>query len=630
MPTVHSLLMFFLPFMAPFLFVAADAVPLSTTYDADAVPLSTTYDVLVYGSTPGGVMASIAAARHNATVLLIDPSPRVGGVMSGGLGKTDKGNPVVIGGLAGEFFLRNAQVYNTNATIPEYDLEPHVAENIFLEMLREEATHLTHLVTNGARVVSIAMTTSSPPTIRSITLEDGSTHFATVFIDATYQGDVMTRTPGVETTFGRESRIKYNESYAGRRDPYGYMDWAPVSPYKLVNGQAQLMYPLVTNEYAAPLGDSDDKVQDYNFRLCVTKMTQVNQTSQQKSPAPAAAIPFPKPPQYNRSDWELLFKYANVNTKNGTIPDKLSHYLNSFGTLPNGKYDLNNGGLISTDCTGCQWSYPNASYAQRDAIHALHKKYQQGYLWTLAHDESMDVAVRNELNTYGLCGDEFLENHGWPEQLYVREASRLVGGFILTETEVLQQHDYDASNRSIGMGSYAFDAHYSHRGPCIPNTNPIYIDPKYHCYGTGPDNKCPCAMLTKELAETLKLTPEQKANSSIVWTGGEGYAGPNTELYQFPYELLLPKRKEVSNMLCPLTPSASHVGLATVRMEPQFMITSHSAGVAAALAVATAKAAMSLNSSSSTNTVVVVLHDIDLGKLRTMLLNDKQILGHPY
>jgi hypothetical protein len=585
---------------------------------AAATPL-TTYDVLVYGSTPGGVMASIAAARHNATVLLIDPSPRVGGVMSGGLGKTDKGNPVVIGGLAGEFFLRNAQVYNTNATMPEYDLEPHVAENIFLEMLREEATRLTHFVTHGARVVSIAMTTSSPPTIRSITLDDGSTHVASVFIDASYQGDVMTRTPGVETTFGRESRIKYNESYAGRRDPYGYMDWAPVSPYKLVDGQAQLMYPLVTNEYAAPLGDGDDKVQNYNFRLCVTKVAQPGQPGHMhatRQEQHTAALPFPKPPQYNRSDWELLFKYANVNTKNGTVPDKLSHYLNSFGALPNGKYDLNNGGLISTDCTGCQWSYPNASYAQRDVIHLWHKHYQQGYLWTLAHDASIDVAVRDELNTYGLCGDEFLENHGWPEQLYVREASRLVGGFMLTEREILQQHDYDASNRSIGMGSYAFDAHYSHRGPCIPNANPKYIDPKYHCYGTGPDDKCPCTMLTQALADFLQLTPEEKVNSSIVWTGGEGYAGPNTELYQFPYELLLPKRHEVSNLLCPLTPSASHVGLATVRMEPQFMITSHSAGVAAALAALTAP--------------VVVVHDIDLGELRRRLLKDGQILGHPY
>jgi hypothetical protein len=212
----------------------------------------------------------------------------------------------------------------------------------------------------------------------------------------------------------------------------------------------------------------------------------------------------------------------------------------------------------------------------------------------------------------GLCGDEFLKTDGWPEQLYVREASRVVGDFIFTEQDVLKKQNYDLSNRSIGMGSYAFDAHYSSRGPCIPNPNPIYRDPKYHCYGVGPNDKCPCQMLTKELADKLGLTPQEKANSSIVWTGGEGYIGPNKALYQFPYELLLPKRAEVGNLLCPLTPSTSHVTLATVRMEPQFMIVGHAAGAAAALAVAEFS----------------IVHDIGLGKLRTMLLNDKQILSH--
>ena len=560
------------------------------------------YEILVYGSTPGGVMASVAAARHGASVLLLDPAPRIGGVCSGGLGKTDKGNPIVIGGLANEFFLRNARVYNSTATVPEYDLEPHVAEEIFHEMLIGEAANLHYLSTNGSRVVSVTMSSSTIPKIQSITLEDGSTHSASVFIDATYEGDLMRHTPGVETVFGRESHSKYNESYAGRRDPYGYMDWAAVSPYNLVNGEAKLMYPLVTDEYAAPLGEKDDKVQSYNFRLCVTK---VNTNG-------SFAIPFPKPLNYNRSDWELLFKYANINTKNGTVPDKLSHYLNSFGALPNDKFDLNNGGLFSTDCTGCSWQYPNASYALRDEIHAFHKNYQQGYLWTLAHDTSIAQNVRDELNSFGLCGDEFLNSKGWPEQLYVREASRVVGDFILTENEILKKTDYDLENRSIGMGSYAFDGHYSHRGPCIPNPNPIYRDPNYHCDGIGPDDKCPCKMLTKKLQAKLKLTPKEKANSSIVWTGGEGYMGPNTALYQFPYEMLLPKRTQVGNLLCPLTPSTSHVALATVRMEPQFMIVGHAAGAAAALAVADS---------------VPFVHDIDLGKLRTMLLHDKQKLS---
>jgi hypothetical protein len=567
------------------------------TIDGDA-PVSTT-DVLVYGSTPGGVMASVAAARHGANVLLLDPAPRVGGVCSGGLGRTDKGNPIVIGGLAGEFFLRNARVYNASATVPEYYLEPHVAEMVFLDMLRSEPVRIRHVVTNGSRVASVAV---SQRAIHSITLEDGSTHSATVFIDATYEGDLMLRTPGVTSTFGRESRDEYNESYAGRRDPYSKMDWHPVSPYELdaVAGEATLLYPLVTEEYAAPLGSADDKVQGYNFRLCVTK----NSTNM---------VPFPKPLNYNRSDWRLLFKYAAMWTKNGTVPDVLAHYLNSFGPVPNGKFDMNNGALFSTDCTGCQWGYPNASYEERDRIHAHHKSYQQGFLWTIAHDSAIAQSVRDELNEYGLCKDEFnnaLNDH-WPEQLYVREASRLVGDFVLTQNDVLDLHDYDAENRSIGMGSYNFDGHYSHRGPCVPNPIVKDRDPTYDCYGAGPDDKCPCVMLTKELEEKLKLTPAEKANSSIIWTGGEGYPGPNKgPPYQFPYEILLPKRLDISNLLCPLTPSTTHVALATVRMEPQFMIVGHAAGAAAALAAAAS----------------VAVQDVDLNELKAALVADHQTL----
>ena len=555
-------------------------------------------DVLVYGSTPGGVMASVAAARHGANVLLLDPAPRVGGVCSGGLGRTDKGNPIVIGGLAGEFFLRNARVYDADATHPEYNLEPHVAEMVFLDMLRAE-TRIRHL--KVSRAATVVMDSSSPRTIRSIVLEDGSTHSAKIFIDATYEGDLMLRTPGVASTFGREGRVQFNESYAGRRDPYSKMDWAPVSPYELgPDGGATLLFPLVTEEFAAPLGSADDKVQGYNFRLCVTKNT-------------SNMVPFPKPAGYNRSDWRLLFKYATMLTKNGTVPDVLTHYLNNFGPLPNGKFDMNNGALFSTDCTGCQWKYPTASYAERDRIHAHHKSYQQGFLWTIAHDSAIAKNVRDELNEYGLCKDEFINglNDHWPEQLYVREASRLVGGFVLTQNDVLSLHDYDASNRSIGMGSYNFDGHYSHRGPCVPNPIVKDRDPNHECYGEGPDDKCACVMLTKELEEKLKLTPEEKANSSMMWTGGEGYPGPYTGApYQFPYEILLPKRNEVGNLLCPLTPSATHVALATVRMEPQFMIVGHAAGAAAALAAAAS----------------VAVQDVDLSALKAALVADNQTL----
>lgn len=235
-------------------------------------------------------------------------------------------------------------------------------------------------------------------------------------------------------------------------------------------------------------------------------------------------------------------------------PPTLSSYLNNFGQLPNSKYDLNNGGLISTDCAGCSWDYPNSTYKARRLIHQRHVDYQQGYLWTLTHDEAIPQAVRDELNTYGLCKDEFTTNSHWPEQLYVREARRMIGDSVFTENDVLAARPFSVTNGSAGMGSYSFDAHYSHRGPCLPK----------------PDRNG-CTMRT---AADPPLTAAELANNSLVWTGGEGYGGYHHANYELPYQLLLPRRSLVTNLLCPLTPSVSHVALATVRMEPQFMVSS--------------------------------------------------------
>lgn len=367
-----------------------------------------------------------------------------------------------------------------------------------------------------------------------------------------------------------------------------------MSPYA---ADGTLHGPLVTlplsaqDPYvSAPRGAGDDRVQAYNFRLCVTR----ERTNR---------VPFPKPRTYNRSEWALLFKYAAEGQSEGAV---LGSYLNNIGPVPGGKFDMNNGGLISTDCAGCSWGYPNSTYEERRAIYQRHVDYQQGFLWTLANDEVIPAPVRAALNEYGLCKDEFLSNGHWPEQLYIREARRMRGDTIFTQNDVLAMRKYSETNESAGMGSYNFDAHYSHRGACLPNAQ---VSPSPSpSPSSNPRLQQGCRMLT---AADPPLTLEQKRNNSLVWTGGEGYGGPLHATYELPFSLLLPKRSQVTNMLCPLTPSVTHIALATVRMEPQFMILGQTAGTAAALAAKSG----------------VAVHDVDRAALARALLDADQILS---
>jgi hypothetical protein len=301
---------------------------------------------------------------------------------------------------------------------------------------------------------------------------------------------------------------------------------------------------------------------------------------------PSNRIPFTQPPGYNSSLYALLRKYAAV------APPVLSSYLNNIQELPNGKYDMNNGGIISTDCPGCGWTWPTfTNPMDRQALWQAHYDYQAGFLWTLANDTAIPAAVRDAINEFGLCADEFGSSPipGWPEQLYVREARRLVGDVVFTQNDVEAHTDYNHS--SIGLGSYAFDGHYSHRGPCIP-----------HADGNG------CDMWT---------SPTPPPSNATVWLGGEGYPGPQTSLFQMPYSLLLPKRAELTNVLAVTTPSASHVAFCAVRMEPQFMILGHAAGNAAVLAV-----------EGTGGSGPIAVQDVSVDTLHSMLAAQGAVLCH--
>ena len=333
------------------------AVAALVTLCAAESALTGTPHIVVYGSTPGGVVAAVAAARSpgSAAVTLVDPYARVGGMCSSGLGATDEGDPAAIGGYSKEFFLRVARVYNCSATEPQFHFEPHVAEAVFLDML--SSAGVKRVRTGPVANVSFGAALR----VSTLTTVDGQVFIGDVFIDGSYTGD-LAAAAGVTTTWGREARSAYNESWAGRREPFGVnFDSKQFTPLDAAGN----LLPLMTTRLSAPLGSGDDRVQGYNYRLCVTQ----NRSN---------LLPFPPPANYNASTWEALRREAQANI---TSPDFTAFV--SAVPVPNGKYDLNNGDFVSTDATGLSWPYPNASYEDRAAIDTAHREYMLEFFYFL-------------------------------------------------------------------------------------------------------------------------------------------------------------------------------------------------------------------------------------------------------
>jgi len=324
--------------------------------DARAVRHQQHFDVVVYGSTPAGVLAAVAAARHGAHTALLSQRMHIGGVCSGGLGQTDIGScaDAVIGGLALEFFQRNARAYHTPQPRPPWNLEPHVARGVFLEMLNESGVQLLP----SAQVLVAAMTGNS--TLQEITVVGGATYSARVFVDASYEGDLMARVEGVDYTWGRESRTQYNESGAGSQGTHVGYGIEYINPYS-AGGRVPL--PLLNPAVPLPIGQGDKQVQAYNFRLCVTDNSTLR-------------VPFREPPDYDPSRWELLRRFW-LGWPNSTNPHKAAQAMVPtaiLGAIPSTsgakKYDANNCGYnpVHTDMIGGSWEYPEANYRQETAL----------------------------------------------------------------------------------------------------------------------------------------------------------------------------------------------------------------------------------------------------------------------
>ncbi len=471
-------------------------------------------DVVVYAATPAGIVAAVSVAREGKSVLLLEPGKHVGGMVAGGLGATDHGNRAAIGGYSREFFTRVRAHYvkKYGPTSPQvkdcsdgFRFEPHVGTLVFNEMLAEAKVSVLF----GQRLDKVR---KKGMRIEKITTRKGDEFAAPVFIDASYEGDLMARA-GVKYHVGREGRDQYKEPLAGVQARSAAHQW-PVKVSGLA-GKGKLL-PFVQAGPLGAAGAGDRKVQAYNFRLCLTTRK-------------GNRMPFPKPPGYDPARYELLARYLAKR------PDAKMGQLMNPVRMPNDKTDVNNNGPFSTDHLGANWDYPDGDDATRERIRLDHVHYTQGFLYFLANDARVPPALQKEMRGWGLAKDEFTDTDNWPHQLYVREARRMIGAYVMTQADVM---DKRTKPDSVGLGSYNTDSHHVQR---------VVL-----------------------------------ADGSVL---NEGDFQEPVRPYAIPYRSLVPREAECENLIVPVSVSASHVAYGTVRMEPVYMILGQASGVAAALAV---------------------------------------------
>eukprot|EP00054_Salpingoeca_dolichothecata_P026341 m.187838 g.187838 ORF g.187838 m.187838 type:complete len:664 (-) comp25627_c2_seq3:65-2056(-) len=521
--------------------------------------------MLLFGAPPP-VSAAVAAARTtpSLTVTLLANGSHVGGMTTGGLSETDLRDPSILGGIALEFYNKAGRT-----------LEPHNAEKILLEMLHNVSAQVTVVYrTLGVQSVGFERTISSN-IITNITTNSGQVFSGKVFIDCSYEGDLLIHGP-VPYTYGRESNTTFNETRAGIQAwPYPYSDGGQqyptwhnysINPY---DSKGNLL-PFINSDVDKKLipGAGDKKVMSYNFRLCIT----TNATNK---------VAFYKPSSYNVSAFEVLTRFLAIEPH--------LHQLNAglcpghrrqpgcgmfiMSPLPNNKVDLNALGPFSTDVLGSQYEYPTGNVSVRNRIFDEHKIFTQKLLYYMTHETDLvPPQMWKPLSEFGLCADEFVDTEHWPPQLYVRESVRMIGSYILTEHDCTRGGNLKKST-SVLLSDWEIDVHQTQRVAIVNPDDPTQI----------------------------RVTDE-----------GEVEGSPVAHTYEVPFEALIPRREDATNLIVPVCISASHVAFATYRLEPQYFIAGQSAAVAAALFV--------------TNSSLLTIQDLDINVLQHTLISQGQKL----
>ncbi len=383
-------------------------------------------DICAYGNSPGAIVAAVQAVRHGHTVALVINSAHLGGLTAGGLGNTDIGNKQSIGGLARDFYRRVGSHYGV---AEEWRFEPGVAARVFREILAE--ARITPLLREYPTVVE-----KKNARIRTVTFESGLVIAAKHFIDASYEGDLLALS-GVAHVVGRENNAEFHELLNGVQIRETHQFEAAVDPYVVAGQPRSGLLPGIVSAPLAPVGTGDDKVQAYNFRMCLTQ-----------SPD---RLPFPKPCGYDPLDYELLARYLRTGWNEA---------FRKFDRIRGGKTDTNNHGAVSTDFIGGNWAFPRGSWRERERIFQEHVTWQQGLMWFLSNDDRVPHALRAQYRSWGLPPDEFTATGGWPPQLYIREARRMRSDYVITEHDC---RGFNRANDSIGLGAYGMDSHNCQR-----------------------------------------------------------------------------------------------------------------------------------------------------------------------
>ncbi|MBI5853565.1 MAG: FAD-dependent oxidoreductase [Planctomycetes bacterium] len=468
------------------------------------------FDAVVYGGTAAGVVAAVQLAELGRRVVFLEPTERVGGMTTCGLGATDVGNADSVGGLARAFYARVAAHY-ARGMDERWTFEPHVALAILESMLATARVPVVFRARiadrDGAEVVD--------GRIRALRTSDGRSFQGRVFVDASYEGDLLARA-GVAYRIGREANAEFGETLNGVQtaNAQKHQFTHDVDPYRVPGDPSSGLLPGIEATPGGVDGDADRKVQAYCFRLCTTDV-------------PANRLPWPKPAGYDERDYELLLRNFGAGDRRAPwhrVP------------MPNRKTDTNNNFAVSTDVIGLSRDWPEADWPARERLFAAHLRHTQGLLWTLANHARVPEQVRAEFTAWGPCKDEFVETGGWPPQLYVREARRMIGTTTMTERHCRGELVVDDP---IGLGSYGMDSHNVQR----------HVDAQGHVRNEG----------------DIQV---------------HGFAP-----YGIAYGAISPRREDCANLLVPVAVSATHIAFGSIRMEPVFMVLAQSAAIAADLAL---------------------------------------------